>query len=369
MRLIFIPSHDYNRNAHEAETVTGFDLGAIRIGTRAAFSFRIGNTGSAAGSWSLSVVDNSDPEYPDKWELPEGGILAAGETTDTLTVRVNLPIDAVEMGVVVDLVATDGTDEYPLEIVYEAMGTNSWRRANYPRRAGDATDSASTVIDNLGDILRVLCFHPIAFDPDAATGYGQKIKFENGGAERDTLAGYKPIRIVDGRDPCDRLNPKDEVFGYTQQLAIIQGQFSGETRETRTVNLTASNTLMEYQVGATLALIAEDELIRHWALFESATELEPAQYKRSVFTLQRLGELWSIENIRTIDFGDQLSHFEADLVALHPQYIGAPSFWNPFALTFEYESDKPYAMFVCTLDFPIEEYKEIPTGSGVYLGS
>ena len=39
-------------------------------------------------------------------------MLAAGATTDTLTVRVNLPIDAVEMGVVVDLVATDGTDDY-----------------------------------------------------------------------------------------------------------------------------------------------------------------------------------------------------------------------------------------------------------------
>lgn len=368
MSLVFIPTNDYNRDATVAKTMTDFDLGSIRIGTRAAFSFRIGNTGSAAVTWSLTVNEQFDPEATGKWELPQGGSLAPGQTTDTLTVRVNVPITAVEMGVIVDLIASDGTDEYPLEISYEAMGTNSWRRSNYPRRAGQATNSATNVIDNLGDILRVLCFHPVAFDPDAVTGFGKQVKTEPLGTATDALAGYKSMKVIDGRDPCDRLNPKDETFGYAQSLAIIQGQFSGETRETRTINLTATDTVMEYQVGATLAFIAENELVRHWGLFEEATEIEPAQYKRSVFILQRLGELWSIENIRTMDKGDELSHFEADLVALHPRYIGAPSFWNPFAITYEYESEKPYSMFVCTLDFPTEEFDFIPSGS-VYLGS
>ena len=369
MSLIFIPATDYHRDAHEAETMTDFDLGAIRIGTRAAFSFRLGNTGSAAVAWSLSVDDQFDPEATGKWELPEGGQLAPGQTTDTLTVRVNLPITAVEMGVVVDLLATDGVEETALEITYEAMGTNSWRRANYPRRAGNATDTASNVIDSLGDILRILVFTPCTYDPNAATGYGRKVKFECLGASRESLAGYLPVRVINGSDPCDRLNPQDETYGYRQSTVILQGQFSRETRETRYFNLTATDTTMTYDVSATLAFIGEDELIRHWALFEEATELEPAQYKRSVFILQRLGELWSIENIRTIDKGDELSHFEADLVALHPRYIGAPSFWNPFALTYQYESDKPYACFTCTIDFPIEEYEGIPTGSGVYLGT
>ncbi len=367
--IVFIPATDYHRNAHEAETMTDFDLGAIRIGTRAAFSFRIGNTGSAAVAWSLSVVDNSDPEYPAKWELPEGGMLAPGQTTDTLTVRMNLPIDAIEMGHIVDLLASDGTGNYPLELTYEAMGTNSWRRSNYPRRAGNATDSATTVIDSIGDILRVLCFHPIAWNPDAVAGYGQKMKFEVLGVQRDNLAGYRPVRIVNGSDPCDRLNPIDETFGYTQALAIIQGQFSREQRETCYSNLTATDTVMEYQVGASLAFIGQDELIRHWALFEEATETEPAQFKRSVFVLQRLGEWWSIENIRVIDKSDELSHFEADLVALHPRSMGKPTYWNPFAITYELESDVPYAAFTCKLEFPKDEFEGIPSGSAVYLGS
>lgn len=364
--LIFIPTTEYARDANEAETISDFDLGSIRIGTRAAFSFRIGNVGSNTVTWSLYVRDEFDPDYPDKWELPTGGQLAPGETTDTLTVRVNLPIDAVEMGHVVDLIASDGATETTLQVVYEAMGTNSWRRSNYPRRAGDASDTASNVIDSLGDILRILVFDPVPYVQSG--GYGVKMKAEALRTARDNLAGYRPMRIVNGADPCDRLNPKDETFGYAQSVAIIQGQFSRESRETRQT-MTATDTVLTYDVGASLAFRAEDELIRHWALFAPATETEPEQFKRSVFILQRLGELWAIENIRTVDKGDVLSHFEADLVALHSRMMGKPTFFNPFAVTYPCESDIPYAQFTCLLDFPVEYFEGIPSGSGVYLGS
>jgi len=366
--LIFIPTTEYARDANQCEPVSDLDLGSIRIGTRAAFSFRIGNIGSNTVTWSLYVNDEFDPptDYPDKWELPTGGQLAAGETSDTLTVRVNLPIDAVEMGHVVDLIASDGTEETTLQITYEAMGTNSWRRSNYPRRAGDASDTAANVIDNLGDILRILVFDPVPVEP--VTGYGVKMKAETFGTARDNLAGYRPLRVINGSDPCDRLNPKDETYGYAQSVAIIQGQFSRESRETRET-VTATDTTLVYDVGATLAFRAEDELIRHWALFTPSTESEPEQYKRSVFILQRLGELWAIENIRTVDKGDVLSHFEADLVALHSRHMGKPTFFNPFAVTYPWESDIPYAQFTCLLDFPVEYFEGIPSGSGVFSDS
>jgi len=364
--LIFIPTTDYNRDATEAETISDFDLGSIRIGTRAAFSFRIGNIGSNAVTWSLYVRDEFDPDYPDKWELPTGGQLAAGETTDTLTALVNVPINATEIGTVVDLVATDGTEETTLQVVYEAMGTNSWRRSNYPRRAGDASDTAANVIDSLGDILRILVFDPV---PHVETGgYGVKMKAEALSDARDNLAGYRSLRIVNGTDPCDRLNPKDETYGYAQSLAIIQGQFSRESRETRQT-MTATDTTLVYDVGASLAFRAEDELIRHWASFTPATETEPEQFKRSVFILQRLGELWAIENIRVIDKGDVLSHFEADCIALHSRMMGKPTFYNPFAITYPFESDVPYAQFTCLLDFPVEYFEGIPSGSGVFSDS
>jgi len=364
--LIFIPTTEYARDANQCEPVSDLDLGSIRIGTRAAFSFRIGNVGSNTVTWSLYVNDEFDPDYPDKWELPTGGQLAPGETTDTLTALVNVPINATEIGTVVDLVATDGAEETTLQVVYEAMGTNSWRRSNYPRRAGDASDTASNIIDNLGDILRVLCFDPV---PHVETGgYGVKMKAETLGPARDNLAGYRPLRVVNGSDPCDRLDPKNETFGYAQSVAIIQGQFSRESRETRQT-MTATDTILTYDVGASLAFRAEDELIRHWASFAPATESEPEQYKRSVFILQRLGELWAIENIRVIDKGDVLSHFEADLVALHSRAMGKPTFFNPFSVTYPFESDVPYAQFTCLLDFPVEYFEGIPSGSAVFSDS
>jgi len=364
--LIFIPTTEYARDANQCEPVSDLDLGSIRIGTRAAFSFRIGNIGSNTVTWSLYVRDEFDPDYPDKWELPTGGQLAAGQTTDTLTALVNVPINATEIGTVVDLVATDGTEETTLQIVYEAMGTNSWRRSNYPRRAGDASDTAANVIDSLGDILRVLCFDPVPHVESG--GYGVKMKAEALSDARNNLAGYRPLRVVNGSDPCDRLDPKNEAFGYAQSVAIIQGQFSRESRETRHT-MTATDTTLVYDVGATLAFRAEDELIRHWALFAPATETEPEQHKRSCFILQRLGELWAIENIRTVDKGDVLSHFEADCILCQSRHMGKPTFFNPFAVTYPFESDVPYAQFTCTLDFPVEYFEGIPSGSGVFSDS
>ncbi len=353
MGLVFIPIKNYSRDANTAATITDIDIGSVCIGTSVTFCFRLGNTGDTAVDWTLSVVDNYDPDTPDKWQLPEGGSLAPGETTNTLTVGMRLPLNAVEMGHVVNLIATDGNTEYTLEISYEAMGTNSFRRSQYPRRVGDWTDTASNVITQLGDKLRILVFDPMPYV--GAPGYGQKVPIIIG-PKCTKLAGYREMAIQDGSDPCQRLHPHNEKYGYTQSTYIVFGQFSNENRETRYFNLRATSTEMEYQVSARLSFCAEDELIRHWALFSGGSETEPAQYKRSVFVLQRQGELFSIENIKTIDRGTQLSHFEADLVALHNWSNGKSSFWNPFAITFDgFESDIPYAMFSCHLDLPKDE--------------
>lgn len=348
MALIFIPPADLSSSANAATSTTLFDIGYFTTGRTATIAFRLGNTGSSPVSWTLSAHDPFDADVTFDFSLSSGN-LGADEISDTITVDVCVPLDAYEIGHIADLIAWDGSDEYSAEIVFEPVRANMERRSQYPERAGNATDIASNVITSLGDTLYVAIFQPVALDPDIS----MPETFDISG-DWDARTGAPKV--------CSRLDPMNQTYGYQMSRCVIQAQFQREEPQIRTTTLTATDTLLSYHVHASLVIPAENELTpRLWALFNPETVKEPATYKRTVFILKRQGEFYSIENIRTKDFGVDVSHFECDLIALHDRYEGAPDYWNPFALTYEFESDKPYAKFPCPPTFFTDQ---LPDSSG-----
>lgn len=329
--IVFVPVEDYSTSAAAAATVDSLSLGYVKAGDSRSVAFRIGARDDDA-TFLLTPSDSRLSLDTESFDLSED------EISDTVTLTLTLPLEEPSAFHVATLTASTGET---LSIEWEAVGANSERQTQYPRRSGLATPISSSPILALGDTLLLLRYDPIAFDPD-----DDRIIVESGSRN---LCDDPGVRFRSPCDPCERLSPLNETWGYLESSEIVKAQFTSEQR-TIDVSFTADKTSMTYHVAARLILPAEYELTRLWASFAPETAADKEQFKRSVIVVKRLGELFAVENVRTLDISDDLSHFECDLVALHNRDMGSPDFFNPFSVTYEFESDKPYAAYVCDLE-------------------
>lgn len=329
--IVFVPVEDYSTSAAAAATVDSLSLGYVKAGDSRSVAFRIGARDDDS-VFSLTPSDSRLSLDVEEFDLSED------EISDTVTLTLSLPLEEPSAFHVATLTATSGET---LSVEWEAVGANSERQTQHPRRSGLATPISSSPILALGDTLLLLRYDPIAFDPD-----DDRIIVETGSRN---LCEDPGVRFRSPCDPCERLNPLNETWGYVESSEIVKAQFTSESRSVD-VSFSADKTSMTYHVAARLILPAEYELTRLWASFAEQSAADKAQFKRSVYVVKRLGELFAVENVRTLDISDDLSHFECDLIALHNRDIGSPDFFNPFSVTYEFESDKPYAAYVCDLE-------------------
>jgi len=347
MPLVFIPTTDYSTSTADAETITSLDLGYVKGATSRTVSFRIGSSAEPASSVIAAVRDA--PYAHDFAIEPDTFTLEPDAISDTIAITLTLPLDVADEAFSVLLNATtDSGEVFTLPLTYETVGPNAERLPQYPRRAGQATDISTGPILALGDSLVLHRYDPLPYD-------GGSVIVEAVPCGRDLSGEARNSRFRAACDPCVRLNALDPSYGYAHSQETILAQFQRETRTT-TTHLLADNTVLTYNVAASLILPAAYDLNREWALFSSASGADRAQYKRTVWLVQRQSEYFSVENIRTLDFGEVISHFECDLIALHERTQGSPDYWNPFALTYEYESDKPYAAYACPLQLVEDPY-------------
>lgn len=355
--LIFVPADDLSQSAASATATSSIDLGYFTTGRMRTVALRVGNQGSEPAAWTLSARDPFDDGVTFDF-TPEAGSLAPDEISDTVTVNISLPLDAYEIGHVADLILSDGSSETIAEVTFTPVQANVERRSQYPSRAGDATRTSGNVIESLGDTLQIYVFQPVAYDPTMDDLF--TVEWQD---NRQTLGGFRGMKIISAAaDPCERLNPHSPDWGYTACPVVVRGQFQRESPSIVTTALEADGAPLRYSVSASLILPGWAELTpRLWALFQPETETEPATYKRTVYLLKRQGVFYAVENIRGLDLGTDLSHFECDLIALHDAAMGSPDYYNPFSVVYAYESDKPYAVFTC----PIPHFETLlPDGSG-----
>lgn len=349
--LIFVPATDLSTSAHVASSVTSLDLGFIKATGSKQISFRIGNLGSETANVSLSIKDLMDTQVHEKVSLSLTSFsISPGEISNTVTLTVSLPRETIGMSHILTVTASSGE---MLEIYAEYVGPNTERKPQYPDRTGDATRVASDVVFRLGDTLTLFRFTPVAYDQ----------------SDTRRIINDKVITFPSGQggcgDPCSRLNPSDPLGrGYTLTTENIIAQFQAESRTIRQ-SFQATDTTLIYEVNGRLILPSEFELTREWALFafESRDGLDPDRYKRTVFIVKRQGELFAIENIRTLDHADDLSHFECDLIALHSRKMGDRNFYCPFNIVYLWGSDEPYSKYPCPCNVPEELMLDTSGGS------
>lgn len=352
MPLTFIPTSYYGTSAAEAETFDDLygqlDAGYITIGDSHTVALRVGNIGPDAVQVVLTISDEGGEIIPDfSYQVePDTFVLAPDGVSDTISIRIATPYIDRTTAYSVELVATPDIGEpATLRVVYEVVGPLSNRISQYPRRRSDATDTFTGIIESLGDDVSVHWFQPLAYD-------GGTVAVLASPCSRHLTGNAADTRFLSPCDPCERLNPLNQFWGYTAYHQPMACQFQRESRSI-TTHVLADDTTLTYHVSASLIVAApwESLLYRDWALFAPASGADRPQYKRTVVLIQRLDELFAVENVRTIDGPNQaISHFECDLVQLHRRTAGSPDYYNPFAITYEYQSDKPYAAYACDLD-------------------
>lgn len=351
--LVFIPTTYYGTSAAAAETYDDLfagqlDAGYIVIGDAKTAALRVGNRGTETVQVVLSVIDEGGEVIPDfTYQVePDAFTLAPDAVSDTVSIRIATPYIDRTVAYSVELVATpDVGDEAALRVIYEVVGPLANRISQYPRRRSDATDNFTGIIETLGDDVLVRWYEPLAYDGGSVQVYASE-------SRRDLTGDAANTRFVSPCDPCERLNPFNGNIGYAAYHQPMVCQFQRENRST-TTHVLADNSTLTYQVSASLIVAApwESLLYRNWALFACGREADRPQYKRTVILIQRLDELFAVENVRTLDGPNQaISHFECDLVQLHRRTAGSPDSFNPFAITYEYQSDKPYAVYPCDID-------------------
>lgn len=99
---------------------------------------------------------------------------------------------------------------------------------------------------------------------------------------------------------------------------------------------------------------SEGVTILQWALFEPPSQTDCEQFKRTVVLIRRLGEWFAVLNEVAIMFSDSISHWECDLIPVHAAMMDGPDVFNPFAFTYEQDSNNPYATFSCDTSLLVE---------------
>lgn len=354
MMVVFIPSNDYATSADDAATIDEIDFGYVKADHFESRSFMLGNRSTESVTLSLSISDSSPVT---EWTLSHESLtLSAGAVSDSLTLSIALPLDAPNASGSALLIVDDGTDTYSLDLLYEMVGSNLERRSQYPERAGDKTDQFGSVVETFGEPIIIWRFDPVPYDPedtDILARQSPNARYLNDGGD---------IIFLRQSNVCDRLNPDNARWGYVRSSQTVRAAFQ---REDFTINETyeQTNTRVTWTGGAYLTVPAhyEESLTREWALFAEARGADKEQYKRTVLLCQKQGQVFALQNVLAPSYGDELAKFTAELIPVHDTGMGSPDFFNPFALTYTYASDKPYAQYNCPLEV---SFAEVVTDSG-----
>jgi len=354
--LKFIPYDDLSEVASDAYGIQSLDFGHIMVGESNSESIRIGNTCADAVTYSLSVPAN----FAEWIEVaPESGSLQGDYISDTTVIVVAPPLDALTETHAVDLTATTNDGKtYNLELTFTAVGANELRQRQYPERRTAFTDNVSGVIMRVSEILNFYRYDPIAYNPNDRRVIIDVDQFRR-------LTGEPGAhRWISQENVAERLSPTNATWGYTRSEEIAWGTFQEETTDVQ-VTFTKDNSMMTYTSTAFLVLPAEVEPTNIWALFAPANDPDPATYKRTVYLFQRQGDVWALHNIYARYRGNELSHYEVQLIQLHRQAMGSAAFYNPFAFVYERDTDKPYAMYPVDYDDLFVSLGDDTSGSNV----
>lgn len=331
MGLKIVPASDLSTSAADASHVGVLDFGFLQAGESLTRSIRIANTGASPVNWQAATASDLAQVSP------ATGFLSPDEISDTIGITVSLPLEAESGARSIDLIfSTDNGDETTLQLDFQSVGVNVARDSQYPERASSFTDNISNVITRAAEPLRLLTFQPIPFSPGdnrVLIDFTQARHLEEGGDHRFITQSVE-----------ERLNPLNEIWGYSRNESVILGSFQAEMNEI-TAEFEAMGSTTDYMATARLYVGAEFEFPRTWGLFSVGRSPDFDQYKRTVYVVERRGEFWTCHNIITKFRGNEIAYTSCDLVQIEPRNMGSPDQYNPFAWTFRAESDKPYAMF------------------------
>lgn len=331
---VFIPVTDYSQTASGAETISSLDVGYVQAGQAVAVSFKLGNRDEIVNLITIST------DHPQVSLSVQNLTLGPDEISDTVTATITAPLDC--QTTLETALVTAGANE-TISLVWQTVGANVDRLPQTPDRMGSFTDNITNVLDRVGEVFRVYTFDPIAYDST-----DERIFVSPEGATS---------RFKSQRDVCCRLDPLDDRWGYQRSVQTVVGSFQSEDWSI-TSSFTRDNSSITYSGSAILFLPAEFELVREWAIFNPARDADRAQYKRTVFVTQRQGQVWCLQTIVPIYRGQELAYWHCNMIPLSQSTMGSPGSYNPFATTYEYQSDRPYAQFSCQTDISFSEMQD-----------
>lgn len=339
MGILFLSTECYANSTTgivPSDILSDLAYGYVRGGETKHLSLRIANDSAASIAYTLSTDDPLLTILPS-----ETGSLSAGALSGTLTLQLTLPENVEDLTAFSMLSCSDGTNVYHLSVSYSTVGpAEHWTDQTAEQRAGAGAEWASNVVDYFSQSYRLYRFDPIGWttpEPSGAIRYGRT----------DTTG--RLVANIEGRDMCQRLNPLDDHYGYSQTATMIRASFQGETTDQST-SFSDLDTTSQYSSHATLYLPANLDMSRRWARFEdaSADGNTPSQWKRTCYLIRRLGKCYSIENLRAAEYQQDLAVYEGDLVEVTLPTPGTPAYWNPFAVVYDREgSNKPYTAYAC----------------------
>lgn len=353
MGLIIIPSSDLSTSAASATSIDRLDFGFIQAGETATRAVRVGSLQSFR-SVTLSPNDVA------AWVAisPASFDLEPDEISNTVVISISPPVEAPTASHSIDLVAsTDLGEQFILRLDFECVGANIARDSQYPERRTAFTDNVSDVVLRASEPLRLLTFTPVPFNPS-----DNRVLVDF--TQRRNLCGDASDHRFITQSIDERLNPLNATWGYVRNESTILGSFQDEMQDIP-IEFESLNTRMTFSGKAKLFVPPEFEFPRMYGLFSVGRSADFDQYKRTVYLIQRRGELWNLHFIATRNRGNELAHHEIDLIKLEDANAGSPDFYNPFAWTWRLESDKPYAKF----PVPNNLFTSIEDGSGSLAGS
>lgn len=320
--IIFVATPCYAATASDAENIDVLPFGFVPAGKYLTKTFRVGNCGQIAISVTISSDDGNV-------QCPSGAYyIAPGAFTDTLSVTVGAPIDCESVPVVALLTATaDNGDDARLVLMWDCVGANTSRENQSPDRLGNVSDTTGNVLDTLAVPIRLYRFDPLPYDPD-----DHRIFIVGN--------GWTSARSLN----C-RLSPTDTRWGYTASVQTISAVFQNEEWSSST-SFSRDNMTVDYNGSATLLLPPEIELDRQWALMHPMRGYEPAaQYKRTVYLAKIRSVTWVLQNVTPVYYGSDLAYWTCPLIPLSSPSNGNQTYFNPFSITYEYNSDRPYVAY------------------------
>jgi len=287
--------------------------------------------------------------------------LTGGQCSDTLGITIDPPVDHGSRYYEVELSAvTSNGDMYTLILIYEHVGPHSYRRQQYPDSADNFTENVSNIIGGFSEPLAMHIYTPVPYEGDNSitVEYG---KF--GEQMRNLCFGAGDHTFKRQSDVCERLRP-DNPKAYTHEQITVMSSFQNEDHEIR-LSYEATNTSMTYHGSARIYIPAEYDpyLLPYWGMFNAARGADDSQFKKSVYLIQRQGRIYALVNLMPKYRGSEFAYNVASCIELFDSSPNSPDFFNPFSITYRWNSDIPYACYPVRLGMFITSFTSAPDGS------